>query len=234
MVKKVVLALLIIGILIFGIKKVTNNKVVKNDNNNLGEIKNKNSVLTEEEKEKNIEEMKIALENKTDKEILAVNGEKITEKELAFLNYQLNNSIANESGEKKDTVAEIIEDYAIYKDARELNIIVTNEEIANIENKVKSDKTVNNLAEKLDMDYDEVCEISIKSRIHAQIEKRWLAYVTEKIDGGEIRVDNEEFRKKYKEYSESKDISKRTQLLSQMMDMYKKYLVDKATIEYID
>ena len=113
--------------------------------------------MTEEEKEKNIEEMKIALENKTDKEILAVNGEKITEKELAFLNYQLNNSIANESGEKKDTVAEIIEDYAIYKDARELNIIVTNEEIANIENKVKSDKTVNNLAEKLDMDYDEVC-----------------------------------------------------------------------------
>lgn len=41
MVKKVVLALLIIGILIFGIKKVTTNKVVKNDNNNLGEIKNK-------------------------------------------------------------------------------------------------------------------------------------------------------------------------------------------------
>ncbi len=233
MVKKVVLALLIIGILIFGIKKVTTNKVVKNDNNNLGEIKSKNSVLTEEEKMKIIDEIKIALENKTDKEVLAVNGEKISEREIAFLDFQLNNSYVSDE-KPKDAKTEIIKEYAICQDAKKLNISLTNEEIKKIEDEVKYGEEVKEILDILDISYYEFREVYIQRMTKSQLKTKWTMNIINNIINGEVNFDNELFNQKNKEYGESSDTSIKKQLLSEMLEQYTEYLVEKSSIEYIN
>lgn len=233
MVKKVVLALLIIGILIFGIKKVTNNKVVKNDNNNLAEIKNKNSVLTEEEKMKIIDEIKIALENKTDKEVLSVNGEKITEREIAYYNYQINNSAVNENGKTKDVVNEIIKQYVICQNAQELGISLTENEIERIKEVVKDDETIRNQAETLNMSYDEVRKMYVNGRTKMQLKEKWRLNTFHMINDGKLVLDNKEFNNKYKKYCETDDAKIKHQLVLELIEIYVEYLVDKSNIEYI-
>ncbi len=228
------MALLIIGILIFGIKKVTTNKVVKNDNNNLGEIKSKNSVLTEEEKMKIIDEIKIALENKTDKEVLAVNGEKISEREIAYVNYQLNNSTVNKSGVKKDPIDEVIREYVICQNARELGISLSEKEMEEIKEVVKDDESVKKQSEKLNMSYDEVRQMYIDGRVKIELEMKWTSNVLGKISKGTLNFDNELFNQKNKEYGESSDASIKKQLLSEMLEQYTEYLVEKSSIEYIN
>lgn len=224
--KKIIVIITILTLMILAIVFVINNSQIENNK--------KNSGLSEEEKQNIINEIKTELENTTEKPILSVNEEKITERELAFANYQLNNTAVNKTGENKDPVHEITKKYVVYQNAQELNISLSNEEIKEIKNQVKYDENIKELSKELDMSYDDFCEMYVKTTERAKVEMKWIAYIGDKIANGEINIDNELFNNKYKEYSESEDIPQKAKLLLEMLDIYKEYLVDQANIEIIN
>lgn len=230
--KKIIIFILLILITIgsvFAIKKANDNNVITTNNSQV-----ESNSLSDEEKKQIIDKIKYGFENVTDRVIFSINGEEINERELAFVDYQLNNSAVNQNGEIKDSIHEITKDYVVYQNAKELNISLSDEDIEKIRDTVKSDEDVKELSKELNMSYDEFCEMYVNTTKRAKVEMKWIAYVGDKIANGEINIDNELFNNKYKEYSESKDIPRRAELLLEMLDIYKEYLVNQANIKKID
>lgn len=244
--KKILIITILLIIVGFVFTRIKNDKLISVSNNNV-QIENntynsnqnsntqiESGKLSEEEKDRIINEIKDSLENTTDKEVLAVNGEKISEREIAYVNYQLNNSTVNKSGVKKDPIDEVIREYVICQNARELGISLSEKEMEEIKEVVKDDESVKKQSEKLNMSYDEVRQMYIDGRVKIELEMKWTSNVLGKISKGTLNFDNELFNQKNKEYGESSDASIKKQLLSEMLEQYTEYLVSNATIEHID
>lgn len=244
--KKILIITILLIIVGFVFTRIKNDKLISVSNNNV-QIENntynsnqnsntqiESGKLSEEEKDRIINEIKDSLENTTDKEVLAVNGEKISEREIAYVNYQLNNSTVNKSGVKKDPIDEVIREYVICQNARELGISLSEKEMEEIKEVVKDDESVKKQSEKLNMSYDEVRQMYIDGRVKIELEMKWTSNVLGKISKGTLNFDNELFNQKNKEYGESSDASIKKQLLSEMLEQYTEYLVEKSSIEYIN
>ena len=232
----IVIAVLIIGIgsvIIIRLKSDDTHLEDTIDNINQIDEEDKSGRISEEEKNEIIHEIKDALKDTTDKTVLEVNGEKITERELAYKNYQLNNSSLNE-GEQKEPIDEMITEYVICQDAKQQGITIKEKEMEDIRKVVKDDNDVKNLAEALNMTYDEVREMYMNGRVRIELRMKWTSKVLEKINEGTLNFGNELFNEKCKKYNESTDITIRTQLLTELVDMYKEYLVSQANIEKIN
>ena len=215
--------------------QIENNIDNSNQNSNTQMERDKNrGNISEEEKDRIINEIKDSLDNTTDKKVLSVNGEKISEREIAYVNYQLNNSTVNKSGDLKDPVDEVIREYVICQDAKELGISLSEKEMEEIRKVVKDDESVKKQAEILNISYDEVRQMYIDGRVKIELEMKWTSKVVGQITKGTLNFDNELFKQKYQEYSESSDISVKEQLLSEMLEQYTKYLVEQSNVEYIN
>lgn len=223
--------MLVMMVSIFIIIRVNHTQVTNNNASN--PITNTgNNLLSDEEKKNLMKTIGNALENETNKEVLSVNGEKITEREIALCDFQLNHSIVNEE-EKKDTVDEIIKDYVISQDADKLGISLTAKEMQDIKDVVKFDEDTADLLKELNMSYNEFCEMYINRRTKLDLKLKWATHIMELINNGDINISSELFNNKYKEYLESEDFSIKTQLLKELLDIYAEYLVSQAIVEKV-
>ena len=93
------------------------------------------------------------------------------------------------------------------------------------------------MAESANMDYSEYEELYIKSQKQFFLKAKWREYVIPKLHTGEISVDTKEFNNKYLEcqkYIESSNFEKYMDTASELLTLYKQYLVEQAKIEYVN
>lgn len=218
----------IILIIILG-RQLEKNNQFKDD-----KIDSANGILTEEEKIDGLKKIKQEIGSKKDKVVLLVNGEEITEKEIADEDFRLNNQYVNKTGQKRDAVEEIIKKYVVYQDAQKQNMSLTDKEKKEIEDRIRNSKETPELAKAFKLSYNEYCEMVIKRTIILEMNSMWHENLLNSISENKLEFYNENFKNKYEEYDKSKDIPTRTQLLTELIDMYKEYLVDQATIKRIE
>lgn len=238
--KNIIIIILIILIITLGV--ILALKVLQKDNSNISENetqKNVGSSLSDEEIAESMNELKQTLENKTEKIVLIVNGEKISEREISYIDYQLNNNYVNQSGEKKDAIAEAIEQYVILTKAKEDNITLTEAREKQIEERIKKNlkegsEETNHFLEAFSMEYDEFMKFYIDRNKKSEIISQWKINIADEINNGEINLDDKNFNSKYNEYKSSTDTSKRYKLLTELKEIYLDYLKSQATIEYIN
>lgn len=239
MIKKIFFILIILLIFILTIVKA--NQVLDNKSRK-GEIIESNGqvsnpetdLLSEEEKNDTINKLKDELVDTTNKIVLEVNDEKVNEREIAYVNYQLKNSTVNEEQKSKNATDEIIKDYVICQDAQKQNISLTDKEIKIIEDRVNNAENMDDLLKSLNLTYDELQEMYVKRTKKLELKRKWVADTIDKINAGKMNFDDETYNAKYKEYRESEDVSIRYQLLMEMLDMYTEYLVSQAKIEKVN
>ena len=198
-----------------------------------------NSIFLNEQKNTATNELGTIMDGKTDKCKVIVNGEKITEREIAFAEFQYNNSIVNTNGQKIDTEDRLIKEYLVGQDAKDKGIALTENENKNIEDRIKDQMEVDKNSTKvilrtLNMKYDEFLEFYTKRIKRLEIETKWTLHINEAIRKGELNTKNEVFNKKCKQYSKNKTESQNVSLLFELVDEYKEYLKQEAKIEYID
>lgn len=194
-------------------------------------------IISKEEMKDVISDIKNRIGSKTNKVVLIVNGEKITEKEIALIDFQINNQYVN-SKELKDAVDKTIKEYVILQDARKKKIELTNEEVKNIEKRVqgfikKTDEETSMIIDALNMNYNEVLKFYSDRTKKLEIISKWNDYITDAIiNNAEINIDSQEFKNKYEEYK--KNNSKSIKIVLELIELYQENLKDKAKIEYID
>ena len=49
-----------------------------------------------------------------------------------------------------------------------------------------------------------------------------------------MKIEDEEFNNRYQEYQKSEEPSTRVKLLLELVEMYENYLMEQATVEYIN
>lgn len=230
----VIIVVLILLVSIFFIMKNKNGKTENVKSNYNDELLDNSYIISEEDSERILTEMTSEFENTTDKVVLYLNGKAITEKDIAFKSYQLNNSTVNADGNDKNVIEEIITDYVVYQNAEELNITLSERDTKDIENTPNLEEDTKKLAEAANMTYEDFNEMYINMEKRAIIETKWVAYVGEKITKGELKADSKNFNSKYNEYQKSKNVGERAKLLLELLELYKQYLVEQANIEYVN
>lgn len=229
-----VMIVIIIVVSIFYIIKNKASKVRNSQTSNNDIVSNSSYAISDETSNRIITEMKSEFESTTDKVVLYLNEEAITEKDIAFKRYQLNNSAVDTGSDDKDVMNEIITDYVICQNAEELNISLSERDIKKIENTPNLEEDTKKLAEAANMTYDDFNEMYVNMEKRALIETKWTAYVGEKIVKGELKVSSKIFEEKYKEYNKTENIGERSKLLLELLELYKQYLVEQAEIEYVN
>ena len=211
-----------------------------NENNNK-EIQNKsvNSGLSNEKQEDAIKEIEKQIKNVNDKVVLIVNGEKVTEKEIAIVNFQINNRYSNKSGVEIDAKDEVIKECVILQNAQDEKIYLNDQESQTIEKRVKEymkndEKGNEQLLNALNMSYDEFLEYYTNRTKKLEIISKWQTTIMQRINNGEMQVDDKTFNDKYNKYKATSDVSKRVNLLQELIDVYQEYLKAKSKIEYIN
>lgn len=221
---------------------MSNNIVDEQENLNLEnrfDSQQSSNVFSNEQRNTATNELGTIMDGKTDKCKVIVNGEKITEREIAFAEFQYNNSIVNTNGQKIDTEDRLIKEYLVGQDAKDKGIALTENENKNIEDRIKDQMEVDKNSTKvilrtLNMKYDEFLEFYTKRIKRLEIETKWTLHINEAIRKGELNTKNEAFNKKCKQYRENKTESQNISLLFELVDEYKEYLKEEAKIEYID
>lgn len=194
-----------------------------------------NGILSEEERLAIANEIKDAFENKTDKKILKVNGEEISEKEIAFIDYQKNNELVNK-GEEIDAINETIKQYVILQDAEKNDIKLTESEEKNIKTRIEksiqnsTEKEIDALLDSFNMNQEEFMEFYVDREKKLEIISKWTVQMMTKIHNEEIIIEDETFKKKYDEYLRS---NKKTSLM-ELLNLYEDYLKEQAEVEYIN
>ena len=216
---------------------MSNNIVDEQENLNLEnrfDSQQSSNFFSNEQRNTATNELGTIMDGKTDKCKVIVNGEKITEREIAYIDFQINNTVLNEQQEKKDATNEAIKEYVVVQD-----IFLTEEENKMIEERTKKqfakdkdgmDSTLNTFQ----MDYDEFLKFHIAKIKRLEIGTKWTLHINEAIRKGELNTKNEAFNKKCKQYRENKTESQNISLLFELVDEYKEYLKEEAKIEYID
>lgn len=216
------------------------NNIITTENDNK-EVQNKNvtSGLSDEEQKDVINEIEKQIKNVNDKVVLIVNGEKITEKEIAIVNFQINNSYSNKSGVERDAKDEVIKEHVIVQNAKEENINLTDKESQDIEKRVsdymKNDKSGNEkLLNAINMNYDEFLQYYTDRTKKLEIISKWRSTIMQRINNGEMKVDDKTFNDKYNQYKTISEISAKVNLLQELVNAYEEYLKSKSKIEYIN
>ncbi len=199
-----------------------------------------NTLLSEEERLEVAEEIKQTFENKTDKKVLKVNGEEISEKEITIIDFQKNNQYVNKDGEKINAVDEAIKQYVILQDAEKNNITLTEEQEKDI--KARIEKSIQNstkeeneaLLDAFNMTQEEFIEFYVDRTKKLEIISKWNYTISNKINNGELKIEDEEFNNKCQEYQKSEEPSTRVKLLLELVELYKNYLMEQATVEFIN
>ncbi len=221
---------------------MSNNIVDEQENLNLEnrfDSQQSSNVFSNEQRNTATNELGTIMDGKTNKCKVIVNGEKITEREIAYIDFQINNTVLNEQQEKKDAINEAIKEYVVVQDAKQRNIFLTEEENKMIEERTKKqfakDKDgMDSTLHTFQMDYDEFLKFHIAKIKRLEIGTKWTLHINEAIRKGELNTKNEAFNKKCKQYRENKTESQNISLLFELVDEYKEYLKEEAKIEYID
>ena len=175
-------------------------KFIKLDN----ETKNHNyGSISNEQKTIGMNELTKIMENKTDKCKIIVNGDKITEKEIAFTDFQYNNSVISEDEKKVDATTQLIKEYLVEQDAKEKGVELNNEECRKIEEITKEqikkeDKETNAILNAVNMDYNEFLEFYIKRRKRLEVRAKWRRYLYDAIKEEKLDIESKEYESKYK------------------------------------
>lgn len=183
------------------------------------------------------EEMSEFFEGTTNKVVLYVNGEEVTDIELALENYHQNNSVINANEEMKNFIDSKIEKVVICQDANNKGFFVSDKEVEKIKSIPKYEEDMRKKAKKLNMSYEECEQMYIKSQKMLYLELKWQDDVIPKIHSGEIRVNTEEYAEIYEKYIDcvnNTNFKKALELGEKMLDLYKEYLVEQASIEYVN
>ena len=245
----IILIVVVITALIILISKVTlknrytqqtKNNILSNQevsNDELEQREEANSGVTNEEIASRIDELSEVMKDKTDKCQVIVNGEEISEREIAYIEVTTNNAMFNENQEKSDAVNEAIKEYAIVQDAKARNIALTDEEEKGIEKTAKElfsedREGMDEMLNLFQMSYDEFLKFHTDKMKRLELGTKWTLYIKEVIKNGELHTENEAFNEKCKAYN-SKDGAEKNKLLLELIDEYKEYLKDKAIVEYV-
>lgn len=210
----IIIIVLLITFVIMNSKKIKSEKYNNNNNNNIS------SDIEENEAASN--RIKAGINGKTDKKVLSVNGEIITELDIALYDVQL-----NKSGNTKNINDEIIKFYSICQDAEERGLSLSDEDIKNIQRRIDSDE-IKKLIEESYVDYNICYETILKNYTKYTLLDKWNIRIMNEIIEGKINIDNDSFKGKYKEFLEEKN----SNTLLELQDIYAEYLVGKATIIY--
>lgn len=245
--KKGIVIIIIIGVLvcailatIFWMKETSEESALVSSTSSNIETSVVNTLLSEEERLEVAEEIKETFENKTDKTVLKVNGKEISEKEIALIDFQKNNQYVNKDGEKVDAIDEAIKQYVFLQDAEKNNITLTEEQEKDI--KARMEKSIQNstkeeteaLLDAFNMTQEEFIEFYVDRTKKLEIISKWSYTISNKINDGELKIEDEEFNNKCQEYQKSEEPSTRVKLLLELVEMYKNYLIEQATVEYIN
>ena len=245
--KKGIVIIIIIGVLvstilatIFWMKETSEESALVSSTSSNIETSVVNTLLSEEERLEVAEEIKETFENKTDKTVLKVNGKEISEKEIAPIDFQKNNQYVNKDGEKVDAIDEAIKQYVFLQDAEKNNITLTEEQEKDI--KARMEKSIQNstkeeteaLLDAFNMTQEEFIEFYVDRTKKLEIISKWSYTISNKINDGELKIEDEEFNNKCQEYQKSEEPSTRVKLLLELVEMYKNYLIEQATVEYIN
>lgn len=194
------------------------------------------SAFTGEDNKKAMEEITEKFKGTTNKAVLSVNNEEISEKELALIDLQTNNSLINKNGETKDAQEKVIMDYVIMQDAREKGIKLNEKEL---EGQVK--KTLQNdeeatkeMAKAFNMSTEEMEKLYIKRIKDLELIASWKQKITEEISSGKLKIEDSTFNDKCKQYQKSNNTVERFNLLSELQNTYIEYLVSKADVKYLE
>ena len=214
-------------------------KKVNKENSKSNTTIEHNTTLTDEERKDVISEIKNELQNKKNETILIVGEKEISEKEVAFINFQINNKYVNQEQNIEDAVNETIRQYVILQNAEQSNITLTTEENESIENKInkyvnEDEEETNEILEAFNMTYNEFLEFYIDRTKKLEIISKWERNVIDKINSGNIDIESEEFNNKYIEFVKSDDTSKRYTLLLELLELYENYLIEQTNIEYVN
>ena len=214
-------------------------KKVNKENSKSNTTIEHNTTLTDEERKDVISEIKNELQNKKNETILIVGEKEISEKEVAFINFQINNKYVNQEQNIEDAVNETIRQYVILQNAEQSNITLTTEENESIENKInkyvnEDEEETNEILEAFNMTYNEFLEFYIDRTKKLEIISKWERSVIDKINSGNIDIESEEFNNKYIEFVKSDDTSKRYTLLLELLELYENYLIEQTNIEYVN
>ena len=233
--KKGIVIIIIIGVLvcailatIFWMKETSEESALVSSTSSNIETSVVNTLLSE------------TFENKTDKTVLKVNGKEISEKEIALIDFQKNNQYVNKDGEKVDAIDEAIKQYVFLQDAEKNNITLTEEQEKDI--KARMEKSIQNstkeeteaLLDAFNMTQEEFIEFYVDRTKKLEIISKWSYTISNKINDGELKIEDEEFNNKCQEYQKSEEPSTRVKLLLELVEMYKNYLIEQATVEYIN
>ncbi len=239
----IIVIILIIVLIYKTIIKNNNKPKIANTQNILENKLNGGSIYSDEQIKTGIDELNKIMKKKTNKNRVSVNGEKITEREIAFVDFQYNNSIINNSGEKINAEEQIIKEYLIEQDAKKEGITLNEEEIEKIEKKIKKQaqkgsEEIEAILKAVSMNYDEFIEFYIKRMKRLEVQTKWSLYIAEAIKSGELNTDNSEFNakcKRCKKYAEDKEKAPQAvNLILELIEEYKELLKQKAKIEYIN
>ncbi len=96
-----------------------------------------NSLFSNEEIREGMNALGQMMKDKSDRCVLIINGESVSEKEIAYVDFQKNSEIIHKEQKKKDAVSEVIKEYVVKQDAKNKKISLTEEESNSIEERVK-------------------------------------------------------------------------------------------------
>lgn len=248
----IIIIFIVLVILVITLMKIYFNRSINNATNNIqkeeiynklekgNEISNYDEFVDDNEETsdyRDLEEMSTFFKDATDNIVLCINGEEITEREVALENYHKNNSAVNLTGDERDYIQSTIQKVVICQEAEKLGFSVSEAEIEEIKSIPHYEEDMRRKAEKLNMSYDECEQMYIKSQKMLYLELKWQDDVIPKLHSGEIKVDSEEFKEIHKEYVEcveKANLKKALELGRELLELYKQYLVEQADVEYIN
>lgn len=202
-----------------------------------------NLLFSNEEIKEGMNELSQMMKDKTDRCVLIINGERVSEKELAYVNFQRNSEVIYKGEEKKDVISEVIKEYIAAQDAKDKKITLTEKEIKRIEERVKKNfqkgsNSTNEMLKAVNMKYEEFLEFYTSRMKRLEIQTKWSLYITDAIKEDKLKTENNTFNEKCKECKkclESEEtLSKGMNLMFELIEEYKELLQQKAKIEYLN
>ena len=90
------------------------------------------------------------------------------------------------------------------------------------------------LLDATNMNQEEFIEFYLDRTKKLEIISKWSYMISNKINDDELKIEDEEFNNKCQEYQKSEEPSTRVTLLLELVEMYENYLMEQATVEFIN
>lgn len=236
--KILVILVVVLGIIIIGNVK---NQYSENNTNNISDNSNSSNLnnsiegkkISEEEQKDILNEL-VSIASKNDKNvIMKINEEDIYQKDMELYNYLYNNNYIKES----DSSTALIKDKVILQNAKENDILLSNNEIesinASIEKGLEQEREIlNSILQKFDFKEKEFVKYYTNYMQNEYLIMKWQQKIIKKIYDEEIDIDYQQFNLEYEEYKNTTDTSIKTKKLNYLVDIYIKYLIENSDIIY--